>query len=211
MTLQARGLACARGGRALFSAIDFDLAAKEALWVRGRNGSGKTSLLRLVCGLAVPAAGEVCWRGRNVRRLREDFQRELLYVGHASAIKDDLTPLENVLLGERVAGRAQERRAVARALDRVGLGTVAHLAARRLSQGQRKRVALARLYLEPVPAMLVLDEPFNALDQDGADLLRAVLHQRLEHGGVVVYTAHQGIELQAARLQVLDLDAPRPC
>ena len=227
MTLHARGLACARGGRELFSAVDFELAAKEALWVRGRNGSGKTSLLRVVCGLAAPAGGEVRWRGHNVRRQPEDFHRGLLYIGHASAIKDDLTPTENILLGERLAGRAQDRRAVAKALDQIGLGPAAHRLVARLSQGQRKRVALARLYLQPAAALLVLDEPFNALDQHGTQLLCTALQQQLERGAVVVYTAHQVIELQAARLQVaeravqlihlgarlqvLDLDPNRPC
>ena len=211
MTLHARGLACARGGRELFAGIDFDVAAGQALWVRGRNGGGKTSLLRLICGLAAPASGSVLWRGRDVRKLREELHGDLLYAGHASGIKDDLTPVENVLLGERIAGRAPQRRAVAHALDRIGLGPVAHLPAARLSQGQRKRVALARLYLPPVPALLVLDEPFNALDNEGAQLLRAALAEQLELDGVVVCTTHQGVELEASRLRVLDLDRPVSC
>jgi len=211
MTLHVSGLACVRGDRELFNAIDFEVAAGEALWVQGRNGCGKTSLLRLVCGLAVPAAGEVRWRGQGIRHLREDFHRELLYIGHASGIKDDLTPTENVLLGAHIAGRRERREAAGQALDRVGLWRSSHLPAGRLSQGQRKRVALARLYLQRVPPLLVLDEPFNALDQDGVEQLCAALSQHLAQGGVVVYTAHQPVQLRSARLHTLALGRARPC
>src|SRR5881409_1072606 len=103
MTLQATRLACVRGARQLFNGVDIEIGPGEALWVQGRNGSGKTSLLRVLCGLAEPAHGEVRWHGRSIRRLREDFHRELLYIGHASGIKDDLTPCENLLIGARLS------------------------------------------------------------------------------------------------------------
>ena len=209
--LRAHGLACERGGRELFRAVDIDVSAGQALWVQGRNGSGKTSLLRLLCGLALPSAGRVEWLGRDVRGLREDFYRDLLYIGHAGGIKDELTAAENLLLVARIAGRAVEEQQARQALAQVGLAAVARLPAARLSQGQRKRVALARLHLAPIPPLLVLDEPFNALDQAAADALHAALNQHLAQGGVVVYTTHQPLALQAARLHLLELGPAQPC
>ncbi|CAM3746733.1 cytochrome c biogenesis heme-transporting ATPase CcmA [Polaromonas hydrogenivorans] len=209
--LRTHGLACVRGGRDLFRAVDIDVSAGEALWVQGRNGSGKTSLLRLLCGLALPSAGAVHWLGRDVRDLREDFYRDLLYIGHAGGIKDDLTAAENLLLGARIAGQAVEDQQAQQALAQVGLAAVSRLPAARLSQGQRKRVALARLHLARRPPLLVLDEPFNALDQAAADGLQAALNQHLAQGGMVVYTTHQPLALQAARLHVLELGPAQPC
>jgi heme exporter protein A len=205
MTLQATRLACIRGERQLFDGIDIEIGPGEALWVQGRNGSGKTSLLRLLCGLAEPAHGEVRWRGRNIRRLREDFHRELLYIGHASGIKDDLTPCENLLIGARLSGRRSRREHAECALERMGLARVAHVSARRLSQGQRRRVALAALHLEPAPRLLVLDEPFTALDAAATSQLGATLEQHSADGSVVVYTTHQPLALRARRLHQLAL------
>lgn len=209
--LRAQALACERGGRDLFRAVDIDVAAGQALWVQGRNGSGKTSLLRLLCGLALPSAGRVDWLGRDVRSLREDFYRDLLYIGHAGGIKDDLTAAENVLLGARIAGQPVTLQQAGQALTQVGLAAQSHLPAARLSQGQRKRVALARLHLAPIPRLLVLDEPFNALDQAASDGLQAALNQHLAQGGVVVYSTHQPLALQAARLHLLELGHAQPC
>jgi len=216
MTLQASQLACAHGERALFSGLDAEIGAGEALWVQGRNGSGKTSLLRLLCGLSLPCAGSVHWRGRDIRRSREDFHRDLLYIGHASGLKDDLTPAENLLFGAHIGGRAQDAEAAARALAQVGLDGLSQLSTARLSQGQRRRVALARLYLDPVAKLLVLDEPFTALDPDAAGHLGAALNRHLAQGGSVVYTTHQPHALRADRLHVIDLSARaaqrvRPC
>lgn len=209
--LRTHALACERGGRALFRAVDIDVSAGQALWVQGRNGSGKTSLLRLLCGLVLPSAGRVEWLGRDVRGLREDFHRDLLYIGHAGGIKDDLTAAENLLLVARIAGQAVQEQQAQQALAQVGLAAVSRLPAARLSQGQRKRVALARLHLAHRPPLLVLDEPFNTLDQAASSALHAALNQHLAQGGVVVYTTHQPLALQAARLHVLELGSAQPC
>ena len=211
MSLSVSGLCCVRGERALFGNVSAEVAAGSALWVRGHNGSGKTSLLRLLCGLATPAAGEVRWRGHSIRVLREDFKRELLYIGHASGLKDDLTASENLLLGALLAGRNESPASAKRALAQVGLGRVEALPASNLSQGQRRRVALARLYLAPVPPLLILDEPFAALDQDAADQLGATLGRHVAQGGVLVYTTHQPVDLQSAPLQVLELEPAIAC
>jgi heme exporter protein A len=216
MTLQADQLACARGDSPLFAGIDFAIQPGEALWLSGRNGSGKTSLLRLLCGLAEPAAGSVRWRGADVRALREDFHRELIYCAHADSVKDDLSAWENVVFAARLAGHRCDRAQAYRALGAVGLQRAAHLPARALSQGQRKRVNLARLHVGRPAQVYVLDEPFNALDQAAVETLEATLNERLAQGAVVVYTTHQALALRASRLHRLDLHhhhlgQARPC
>lgn len=206
MTLQAYQLACTRGERALFTDIDFELAPGQALRVAGANGRGKTSLLRMLCGLSYPAAGEVRWQGRDIRRLREQFGAQLTYLGHANGVKDDLLAWENVVVAARLAGHPVDRDAACAALERLGLGEAAELPTRVLSQGQRKRVALARLRLCMTAPLWILDEPFAALDQQAVLELRDTCDAHLAGGGMVVYTTHQEIALRAERLLLLDLD-----
>lgn len=211
MALQAVQLSFARGGRTLFTDVSFALTGGEALWVSGPNGSGKTSLLRLVCGLSEPQAGEVRWQGQGIGQLREDFRRHLVYQGHAPGVKDDLLAWENVRFNAQLAGQACTRQQAFEALERVGVLTVAQLPTRVLSQGQRKRVALARLFIPPVPSLIVLDEPFTALDHDAVEALAAALGQHLQAGGLVVYTTHQDLALNASTLHRLDLAQAEPC
>jgi heme exporter protein A len=211
MALQAIALAAVRGERRLFDGIEFTLAAGEALWLRGANGSGKTTMLRLLCGLSLPDAGEVRWSGTPVRRLREDYHRQLLYCGHASGIKDDLSAWENVVASAALAGRPCRRAEAEEALAQLGLQGQAALPARVLSQGQRRRVALARLALAPLPQLLLLDEPFSALDAAATQALCATLDHHLVQGGVVVYTTHQAQSLGARAVRELDLSPIASC
>jgi heme exporter protein A len=211
MSLASSSLGAVRGERVLFSGIGLTLREGEALWVKGGNGSGKTTLLRLLCGLGVPHEGEVLWRGQPVRRLRESFHRHLLYVGHASGVKDDLLAWENLVAAAALAGQRCTRAMACDALTRIGLGDQAALAAAVLSQGQRRRVALARLYLGSLPQLLVLDEPFSALDQRAIAILCARLDAHLAAGGMVVYTTHQPVALTASRLEQLDLSMACAC
>jgi heme exporter protein A len=208
MSLQVSQLACARGERQLFNDVSFELQRGEALWLKGGNGSGKTSLLRLLCGLSLPLAGEVRWKGSPIRQLREDYHRELLYCGHAGAIKDDLSALENVATASALAGVPCSQQQALAALASVGLEAQAGLPARLLSQGQRRRVALARLAAGPLPPLLLLDEPFVALDTAAALALCGTLDRHLAQGGMLVYTTHQPQPLKARRLEQLDLDGP---
>ena len=207
MALTGTQLACERGGRRLFAGIDVEVGAGEALWVQGDNGSGKTSLLRLLCGLLAPTLGTVQWCGQSLHRLREDFHRELLYIGHAPGLKDELSAAENLQFGVRLRGGEGDARDAEAALDRVGLRRQAHLPVGRLSQGQRRRVALARLHLPRRPRLLVLDEPFAALDAAASGRLEAALAHHLSEGGTVVYTTHQAQALRSGRLRTLAL----PC
>jgi heme exporter protein A len=211
MTLQAFELVCTRGDRQLFNNVNFEIHPGEALRVAGTNGSGKTSLLRMLCGLASPAAGEVRWSGRNIRSVREEFANQLLYLGHANGVKDDLTAWENVMVAATLSGNRVTRTDAYQALDQLGLGRAANLPTRALSQGQRKRVALARLPLGMAAPLWILDEPFTALDHKAVTELCGTLNHHLAHGGMVIYTTHQEIELSAHRTQLLDLNQASAC
>ena len=211
MTLQGYQLACARGERELFKDINFDLHAGDAMRVAGTNGSGKTSLLRMLCGLAVATTGEVRWHGRNIRSVREEFGSQLIYLGHANGVKDDLLAWENIVIGATLSGNSVSRNDAYAALDQFGLARAANLPTRALSQGQRKRVALARLRFGTKTPLWILDEPFTALDQSAVSELCGTLNNHLAHGGMVIYTTHQEIDLSAQRLLVLDLSQDASC
>ncbi|WP_298233887.1 cytochrome c biogenesis heme-transporting ATPase CcmA [uncultured Azohydromonas sp.] len=191
MSLQARHLSQSRGERVLFEALSFELRPGQALWVRGANGSGKTSLLRLLCGLAWPAAGEVAWHGKPIRGLAEAFQAQLIYLGHAQGLKDELSAQENLCFAAALSGRPCSSAQARAALALLGLDAQARLPLRALSQGQRKRAALARLALPGTPALWVLDEPFSALDTAAIEGLQGLLGAHLARGGLAVYTTHQ--------------------
>jgi heme exporter protein A len=211
VTLQARGLGCIRGDLQLFSNVEFEVAPGDALQVAGLNGSGKTSLLRMLCGLVHPADGEVCWNGRNIRALREEFCSQLIYIGHASGVKDDLLAWENLVISTTLAGHPVSSDEAHAALDKLGLGRTADLPTRALSQGQRKRVALARLNLGQAMPLWILDEPFTALDRNAVTTLCGTIDAHLSNGGMVIYTTHQPIELRARRALSLDLGVGQLC
>ena len=199
--LEAAGLDCERGGRILFRSLSFAVAPGDVLRVAGPNGSGKTSLLRILCGLLAPTQGEVRWRGTPIRGLREEYTRELLYIGHASALKDDLTPFENLDVSCRLGGLAASREALVGALRAFA---VPDLPVRKLSQGQRRRAALARLLVSERVPLWLLDEPFAALDAAAASYADEVIARHLQAGGSVVYTTHQQAALDA-RARVIEL------
>ena len=199
--LEAVELECERGTRRLFSGVSFTVSAGELLRVAGANGSGKTSLLRILSGLAAPSRGEVRWKGEPIGKLREDYARELVYIGHAPAVKDDLTPRENLAITCRLAGRAVADAALGEALGRL---RVPELPVRKLSQGQRRRAALARLLVSEAPLWL-LDEPYSALDVQGVAALNDRIGSHRAAGGAVVYTTHQEVGITSSR--VVDLGA----
>ena len=185
--LAARGLACRRGKRLLFSGLDLQLEPGAITWLRGTNGSGKTSLLRILAGLSGPAAGSV------------ERGAELLYIGHANALKDDLTLAEAVAFLAQLQGLDDAPRRARAALARLALQTRADAPVYTLSQGQKRRGALARLALDDAPRMWVLDEPYDALDGDAVVLLTALITAHAARGGAVLLTSHQHLALADAR------------
>ena len=212
--LATRALACRRGERLLFSGLDVDLAAGEVLWVRGANGRGKTSLLRLLTGLAAPAGGEIRWAGRPLRAAGADYRSRLLYIGHANGLKDDLSALESLRFLARIHGRPADDAALVAALASLGLASRRAAPVRSLSQGQRRRVALARLALDlaadEATSLWILDEPYDALDADGIATLNRLLAAQAARGGSVVLTSHLPMSLSAPVPTVLQLDALSP-
>jgi heme exporter protein A len=192
--LALQDLGCVRGRRSLFRGLNLALAPGQLLRVAGANGAGKTSLLRMLCGLLAPAEGQVLWQGQPLPQVREAFHRELVYLGHAAALKDELSALENLHTACRLAGHAPPAGALRAALADAGLRGREQVPARTLSQGQRRRAVLARLALG-MGALWVLDEPFNALDTAAAAWLSGLIEAHLVRGGMVVLTSHQPVAL----------------
>ena len=199
--LEASELACERGGRKLFGPLSVRLSGGELLRIAGANGSGKTSLLRILCGLLEPSGGQVRWRGSPIRELREDYSRHLVYLGHAPAVKDELTPVENLAFACRLAGIEPRAEALTWALSAFA---VPDMPVRKLSQGQRRRAALARLLISESMRLWLLDEPFAALDTGSVAYLEELIGRHLGAGGSVVYTTHQPSALDA-KARVVDL------
>ncbi len=204
--LEATDLECVRGDCRLFAGVGFRLGGGEMLFLQGRNGSGKTSLLRMLCGLAPAAAGAIRWRGELIGKLGEDYRRELCYLGHLNAIKEELTPLENLLASSRLADESLADDAALDALERFGLAGREHLPCRYLSQGQKRRVALARLVHER-RALWVLDEPYVALDPAAIELVAKLIGAHLQRGGLIALTTHQPVAVDAAVVRELRLEA----
>jgi heme exporter protein A len=204
--LESIDLECTRGERLLFSGLAFSVEAGHCLHVAGENGAGKTSLLRILCGLLPPTQGEIRWGGEDIRRLREDYWQLIAYVGHLNGVKDELTALENVRFAAALAGQPAREEVARHALDAVGLAGFENSQARSLSQGQRRRIALARLFLAREARLWILDEPFTALDVRGVAALSTLIGEQLERGGIVVLTTHQEVPMPG-RVRRLELRA----
>lgn len=201
--LEAVALACERDWRLLFEQLELRLEKGQMLQISGPNGSGKTSLLRLLCGLMQPTAGQILIRGRPLESQRSELARNLLWIGHAAGIKGLLTPEEN-LAWLCALHQPADREAIWQALAQVGLRGFEDVPCHTLSAGQQRRVALARLYLAP-PPLWILDEPFTALDKHGVVQLEAHLARHCEQGGLVVLTTHHTLTEKPAGYRELDL------
>ena len=202
--LEVADLECVRGDRQLFTAMSFSVQPRELLHVHGPNGSGKTSLLRLVCGLTLPANGEIRWRGTPIRELAEEYFVDVLYLGHLNGLKDELSGQENLRINCALAGADTMPEAVTAVLDRIGLAGYEDLPVKVLSQGQKRRVALARLLLSKA-TLWILDEPFTALDSAAVNVLQGILAAHLNNGGMVILTTHQEFALDAQQIKRIHL------
>lgn len=205
--LEARNLECTRGDHVLFSNLSFSLEAGELVHLRGSNGSGKTSLLRILCGLFMPTEGEVTWEKQNINELREEYFKELSYFGHLNAIKDELSGIENLKIAGKLVGIEVSEDEIVDSLGKMGLQGREDLAAKFLSQGQKRRVALARLLFSQTK-LWILDEPFTALDVAAVDLLQGLISKHIEKGGLVILTTHQDVGITAEdKARQLNLDS----
>lgn len=202
--LEVCNLACSRGDHQLFDGLSFTLSAGELVQVQGANGSGKTTLLRTLCGFMQPVAGEIRWDGQPVRELDEEYYANTLYLGHLNAIKDELTALENLQISAGLAGSELDELQAIAALRRMGLRGRETLPVRVLSQGQRRRVALARLLVSNAP-LWILDEPLAALDVGAVGLMQELIGEHLSKQGMVVFTTHQPLEVAGVTTRLLAL------
>lgn len=199
LTLQAQDLACVRGERKLFSNLSFSLHSGECLHVRGENGVGKTSLLRLLTGLSKPDAGQILWNQESISKQVDRYHRELLFLGHRDALKEELTALENLQTYAAVDDIALPVERALAALWRFGLRGRENLPVNCLSAGQKRRVLMARM-LTRQAKLWILDEPFNALDVNAVTQLEELMAEHLASGGLLVLTSHQAVRIPNIRL-----------
>ena len=202
--LEVLKLGCIRGDRRLFSDLSFSATAGELIELRGPNGSGKTSLLRILCGLSSPAAGQVRWNGKNIRSLAEEYFRDVAYLAHQNAVKDELSALENLCIASGVAGNPLNKAQAQQVLERIGLKDRQHLPARVLSAGQRRRLALTRL-LTSKATLWILDEVLTSLDDAAVRLSREFISDHIKNGGIAIVATHQDLNLSVERMQRIQL------
>lgn len=207
--LRAEALACRRGGRVVFASLSFDLRPGQVLELRGANGSGKTSLLRLLAGLTPAAAGSLCWDGGPLRAGDATCRQEFAYLGHHNALSADLTALENLHFAQQLAGAPRDAAAIQQALQAWEMGAQAARPVRRLSQGQQRRVALARVSLGR-RRLWLLDEPCAGLDEAGERIFDARLAEHLAGGGLAVVATHQALRVAPETRRLLALPASPP-
>lgn len=192
--LEIQSLECVRDDRLLFSELSFSVAEAEVLQIEGPNGSGKTSLLRIICGLRLPEAGQVMWQGESIASNREDYYANMVYIGHLPCIKADLTVMENVRSLLDTRSLTLNDSVIEAALAKVGLASYEDVPGKALSSGQRRRILLA--FIELAQAKLwILDEPLTALDVHGVDLMESMILEHRQAGGSVVFTTHHGMQL----------------
>ena len=202
--LEVSKLGCVRGDRRLFSGLDLSLAAGTFLQVTGPNGSGKTSLLRILCRLLAPAEGEIKWQGEDIRSLGEEYFTSVTYLGHRHGVKDEFSGIENLRISNALNGVEISNERARGVLERMGLGGRDSLPARLLSEGQRRRVALARL-LTCGTKLWLLDEVMTSLDKGAIALIRSLIEEHLAGGGIAIVATHQDLELKTGSIERLEL------
>ena len=203
--LEIRSVRCIRGERLLFSKLNFSCEEGTLVRLAGPNGTGKTTLLRLLVGLMQPQEGEILWGGKPINKLKEEFWKDLVYIGHLNGVKDELTSRENLLINCEIGEHPVSIEEADKALEKVGLAGFENNLTRHLSQGQRRRVALARLYVSRHAGFWVLDEPFTALDVKAVENLAALIADHVNDGGICVFTTHQEVPIAVKRSERIEL------
>ena len=189
--LTTENLQCIRDDRILFENLNFSVSAGQILQVEGTNGSGKTSLLRILCGLTLPTEGAVYWENKDVQDFKSDYWTELTYIGHLSGVKADLTPLENLAIARALSAESTAV-TLENALKKVGLYGFEDVLSRALSAGQQRRVALAKLLIIKTK-LWILDEPFTALDKTAVAMIENLIDEHAAQGGMAILTSHHEI------------------
>lgn len=203
--LAALELGCVRDDRTLFEGLSFRLSSGQALLLEGRNGSGKTSLLRTLCGMRQPDAGEIHWNGEDIFSLGPDYHAHIAYVGHKDGVKHDLTAFENLKLA-RGLGAPNLDISIEDALKQVELWGFDDIPARNLSAGQQRRLALARLLVTRA-GLWILDEPFTSLDSHGISIVENLFANHVAQGGMLAVTSHHRVTLSDAEILRINLSA----
>jgi heme exporter protein A len=204
--LEASHLECVRGNRTIFRDVSFAVRPGDFFRLTGHNGSGKTSLLRMLCGLLSPASGTIRWHGAEIETLGEEYYSAIAYVGHRPGIKDELTAMENLQVSSGLSGIEISRNTAVSALERMGLGCRMHLPSRFLSEGERRRVALARLVVGH-SSLWLLDEVLTSLDRIAVETIQLLIEDHLEAGGMAIVATHQELKLASGRSQGIELAA----
>ena len=190
--LQVNHLSCQRGERILFNDVNLCFQSGDFLQIEGHNGVGKTTLLRSLSGLSRPREGEVLWNNEPILQQQEEFNQNLLFLGHHSGTKPELSAWENLRFFQKTTNSRQQAEVLWETLQVVGLLGYEDIPASQLSAGQQKRVALARLWLSTAP-LWILDEPFNAIDKRGVQVLTNLFEFHISQGGIVIITSHQDV------------------
>ena len=206
LSLTLSALGCSKGGRALFKNVSCTLHAGQWLYVAGANGVGKTSLLRMLCGLAPIESGDILWNQQPIHSQKEAFRQDLCYLGHLNALQESMSVEENLRFTTALAGIAPNAAQLHEVLSRFGLRGRAKQLVRHLSQGQKRRVALSRLVLGRA-RLWVLDEPYVAMDEAGVQMLADLIASHLDGGGLAVLTSHQKVPVGQHPAQMLELKA----
>jgi len=203
--LATQNLECTRDDRLLFRDLSMVISTGEVLQIEGANGSGKTSLLRVLCGLRQADEGRVLWQGEDVRRSREDYYANMVYIGHLTCIKADLTVFENIRVLLDTRSQTVPLQDIEIVLKKTGLAGFDDVPGKALSSGQKRRVLLAFLLLTKA-RLWILDEPLTALDVQGVELVEAMIVEHRENGGSVIFTTHHGMQLPC-EMKSVNLDS----
>ncbi|HGF7145091.1 TPA: cytochrome c biogenesis heme-transporting ATPase CcmA [Vibrio cholerae] len=206
--LEVKNLTAIRDERILFESLSFEIHAGELVQIEGRNGTGKTTLLRIIAGLGECECGEVLWQRSKIQSDRESYHQDLLFLGHQTGIKRELTALENLRFYLAVHQQTVDEHAIFQALAKVGLAGREDVPVAQLSAGQQRRVALARLWLSKKP-LWILDEPLTAIDKQGVSVLEALFLSHAQQGGIVILTTHQDMFADNPKLRKIRLGDPK--